>query len=61
MPSGAKPDATKQKWIEIVGIWKYYSLILAGFDPVKADAIFNNPAHDIAEAYVSQMCYNHKE
>lgn len=60
MPSGAKPDGTKQKWIESVGLWKYYSLILAGFNPVRSEGIFDNPAHEIAQAYVSLMCYNHK-
>lgn len=41
-----------------MGTYYYYSLILGGFDPVRADAIFNQPAHVIAEAYVSQMCHN---
>jgi hypothetical protein len=60
VPKGAKPDGTKQKWIEGMGTYYYYSLILAGFDPAKADAIHDRPAHEIAEAYVSMMCYNHK-
>jgi len=34
-------------------------LILAGFDPVRADAIFDSPALTIAEAYVSKMAYDY--
>jgi hypothetical protein len=30
-------------------------LVLAGFDPVVADRIFDQPAHVIAEAYVSKL------
>jgi hypothetical protein len=36
-------------------------LILAGFDPVKADAIFDQPAQTIAEAFVSKMAYEYTE
>lgn len=60
MPEGAKPDGTKKKWIESVGTYRYYALILANFDPARADVIFDNPAHEIAEAFVSMLCYNHK-
>lgn len=44
-----------------MGVYYYYSLILAGFNPVLADAIHDNPAHVIAEAYVSQMCHNYTD
>jgi hypothetical protein len=35
--------------------------MLAEFDPDRADAIFDKPAHVIAEAYVSKMCYEYSE
>jgi hypothetical protein len=60
MPAGAKPDGTKQKWIERVGTYRYYALILSNFDPLKAEAILDLQAHEIAEAFVSSLCYNHK-
>lgn len=60
MPEGARPDGNKQKWIEKVGSWKYYALILANFDPVRADAIWDTPAEEIAVSFVSMLCYNHK-
>jgi hypothetical protein len=44
-----------------VGAYYYYSLILADFNPVTADKIFDNPAHVIAEAFVSKMVYEYIE
>jgi hypothetical protein len=57
----AKRNLEKEKWIEGVGVWWYYSLVLAQFDPIRASVIFDNPAHVIAEAFVSMMAYNHVE
>ena len=57
---GGKDDGYRQKWIEEVGTYKYYSLLLANFDPVKADEIFNQPADTIAMAVVSQRAYNYQ-
>jgi hypothetical protein len=58
MGKKAKRNEAKEKWIEKVGTYWYFSLVLAGFDPVKADQIFDNPAHVIAEAFVSMMAFN---
>lgn len=59
MPKGAKKDINRQKWIEQVGAYYYHSLCLANFNPSSALVIFDNPAHVIAEAVVSQMAYNY--
>jgi len=47
--------------VESVGAYYYYSLVLACFDPVKAKAIFDQEAHEIAEAFVSKMAYEYVE
>lgn len=57
----SKRNPPKEKWIDSVGVWWYYSLVLAGFDPIRASVIFDNPAHVIAEAFVSMMAYNYVE
>lgn len=44
-----------------MGEYYYFSLILGGFNPVIAEQIFDNPAHVIAEAYVSKMAYEFHE
>jgi hypothetical protein len=59
VPKNSKGNGNKQAWIESVGVYYYYSLLLADFNPVVADAIYNQPAHVIAEAYVSQMCHTY--
>ena len=59
IPKNSKGNGNKQSWIDSVGVYNYYSLMLAGFNPVIADAIYNQPAHVIAEAYVSQMCHTY--
>lgn len=59
--SGGKQDPNKQKWIEKVGAYYYYCLVLANFDPNRADAIFDNPADVIAQAWVSKVAYEHIE
>jgi hypothetical protein len=61
MPQGSKKDLNRQKWIELVGVYYYHSLCLANFNPTEAIKIFDNPAHVIAEAVVSQMAYNYFE
>lgn len=55
----AKRNIEKERFITEVGTFWYYSLILSGFDPVRAETIFDNPADVIAEAYVSMMAFNH--
>lgn len=42
-----------------MGEYKWFSLVLAEFNPVEADKIFNLPADQIAEAYVSQRAANY--
>jgi hypothetical protein len=61
IPKNSSGNGNKQAWIDYVGVYYYYSLILSGFNPVLADAIHDNPAHVIAEAYVSQMCHNYTD
>jgi hypothetical protein len=51
----------KKRWVKHVGAYRYYSLILGNFNPVTADVIFDNPAHVIAEAFVSKMTYEYVE
>jgi hypothetical protein len=53
--------SAKKRWVKSVGVYYYYSLILANFNPVIAQEIFDNQAHVIAEAYVSKMAYEHVE
>jgi hypothetical protein len=48
-------------WSNRVGSYKYFAYILAGFDPLKAKEIWDFPAHEIAEAYVSKVCYEYVE
>ncbi len=55
--STSETPETKKVWIEEVGTYWYYSLILANFNPDTAERIFDNPADVIAEAYVSMKCY----
>jgi hypothetical protein len=42
-------------------VYYYYSLILANFNPITAEEIFDNQADVIAEAFVSKMAYEHME
>lgn len=60
MRSG-KQSVYKKRWVKHVGAYRYYSLILGNFNPVTADVIFDNPAHVIAEAFVSKMTYEYVE
>lgn len=60
-PSTEKPNGNKQQWIDKVGTWRYFALILADFDPVRADAIMGYPESTIAQAFVSRTCYNYSE
>jgi hypothetical protein len=54
-------SAKKSIWINRVGTYKYYAYILSGFDPVKAEKIYDSRADQIAEAFVSKMCYDYVE
>jgi hypothetical protein len=51
----------KTVWINRVGAFQYYAHVLAGFDAVRADAIFDLPADEIASAFVSKICYEYVE
>lgn len=51
----------KMIWTNRMGSYRYKSFILAGFDPSRADAIFDMRADEIAAAYVSKMCYEYTE
>jgi len=44
-----------------MGTYRYYAHVLAGFDPVKADRIWDMPADHIAMAIMSKMTYEHVE
>jgi hypothetical protein len=57
MSPSAQSVAEKAKWIEAIGTYRYYALILAQFNPVEADLIHNMPAHLIAEAFVSKLSH----
>lgn len=61
LPKGAKKNANKLKLIEHIGEYYYHSLVLANFDPVQANLIFDNPAHVIAEAVVAMGAHNFRE
>lgn len=56
-----KSNVHKKRWAKKVGSYRHFCLILAGFDPVKAEQIYDNPAHVIAEAYVSKIVYEHRD
>lgn len=47
--------------MKFLGSYRYFSMILANFDPQKADVIFDNPAHIIAEAYASKVIYEYRD
>lgn len=61
IPKGAKKNPDKQKLIEHIGEYYYHSLVLANFDPVQADLIFDNPADVIAKSVVAMMAHNFHE
>jgi hypothetical protein len=57
--NAVKENQAKRQWIEEVGIYKYYALILTGFNPVLADQVFDQPADVIAAAFVSKQAYEY--
>lgn len=59
--SNEKPSASKKRWIEKIGSYRYFALLLADFNPVTANLIYNQRASVIAQAYVSRACYNYSE
>lgn len=61
IPKGAKKSPNKAKLIEHIGEYYWHSLVLANFDPVQAELIFDNPAHKIAESVVAMMAHNFRE
>jgi hypothetical protein len=58
---GGGGNLRKRIWLARVGDFKYHAYVLGGFDPIRADAIFDQPADVIAEAAVSKMCYEYVE
>jgi hypothetical protein len=54
-------SAKKSIWVNRIGTYRYYAQILAGFDPIRADLIFDSRADQIAESFVSKMCYDYVE
>jgi hypothetical protein len=58
---GGGGSAKKSIWVNRIGAYKYYSQILAGFDPLRADEIWNSRADQIAESFVSKLCYDYVE
>jgi len=49
-------DEAKSAWVDYVGLYWYYSLCLAEYNPNLALQIYDNPAHKIAEAIVTKRC-----
>ena len=60
MPAQSKAAPEKQKWIERIGSYRYYALMLANFNPVEADRIWDTDAVTIAEAFVSKLCHEYR-
>jgi hypothetical protein len=58
---GSKKNPNKAKLVEKLGEFYFHSLVLANFNPVEADLIFDNPAHKIAEAMVAMAAHNFRE
>ena len=58
-PGRGKPVAERDRFIDLIGIYKYHALTLADFDPIKANRIFDSPADVIAEAVTARMCFNY--
>lgn len=58
---GGMAPGMKVIWIKKQGPYRYYSYVLAGFDPIRAEAIFDLTAEAIAEAFVTMMVYNYHE
>lgn len=59
--AGGKGSMRKRIWISQIGEYRYHAQVLADFDPIKADAIFDQPADVIAESVVSKMCHDYIE
>lgn len=60
MSQQSTAPAEKQKWIDRVGAYRYYALMLANFNPAVADEIWNRDAVTIAEAFVSKLCHEYR-
>jgi hypothetical protein len=49
-------------WVEKVGSWKYNCLLLADFDPMKAEALYwGATIRQIYDALISKKAYSHHE
>ncbi len=55
MGEDAEAVPEKQKWIEQVGTYRYYSHVLAHFNPAEAEVIYDMPADLITAAFVSKL------
>ena len=59
------PDSasqTREIWIEKVGGWRYNCLLLADFDPMKAELIYwNSTVKQIYDALISKRAFTHYE
>jgi hypothetical protein len=51
----------KSIWTNKIGNSRYNSFILANFNPVEAENIMDMRADQIAQAFVSKMCYEYTE
>jgi hypothetical protein len=53
------PSLKKSIWTNKIGNSRYNALILANFNPAQADKIMDMRADQIAQAFVSKMCYEY--
>lgn len=59
--SNGPSSLKKSIWTNKIGNSRYNALILAGFDPVKANSIMDMRIDQIAQAFVSKMCYEYSD
>lgn len=53
------PNLKKSIWTNKIGNSRYNAYILAGFNPAEAEKIMDMRADQIAQAFVSKMCYEY--
>jgi hypothetical protein len=51
----------REKWADDIGEFWYLSLVLSDFNPTEALRVYDNPAHIIAQAWVSKQAFNYIE
>jgi hypothetical protein len=60
--SNATPRPEKQKWVSILGEYRYFCQVLGGFDPAKSNEIAEKCDHlEIADSYVTLLAYNARD